>query len=85
MQGSSSRCLAAQTQRCTECTRLPGTLAGVCSPEHLEGDSLAARQLPYTRSFPSALLPSRDVCSCLGPSPACLDSRPQPQLRASSP
>ena len=32
-----------------------------------------------------ALLPSRDVCSWLGPAPACLGSRPQPQLRASSP
>ena len=85
VQGSSSRCLAAQTQRCTECTRLPGSLAGVCSPTHPEADSLGAQQLPHTRSFPSALLPSRDVCSWLGPAPACLGSRPQPQLRASSP
>ena len=79
------RCLAARTQHCTECTRLPGSLAGVCSPTHPEADSLGAQQLPHTRSFPSALLPSRDVCSWLGPAPACLGSRPQPQLRASSP
>ena len=30
VQGSSSGCLAAQTQRGTESTRLPGPLAGVC-------------------------------------------------------
>ena len=29
---------------------------------HPEADSLGAQQLPHTRSFPSALLPSRDVC-----------------------
>ena len=54
-EGASSRCVAAQTQRCTECTRLPGSLgawctpctrlpgslAGVCSPTHPEADSLA--------------------------------------------
>ena len=83
--GSSSGYLAAQTQRHTECTRLAGPLAVVCSPAHPEVDSLGAQQLPHTRSFPSALLPSRDVCSWLGPAPACLGSRPQPQLRASSP
>ena len=65
MQGSSSRCLAAQTQRCTEGTRFPGSLAVVCSPANPEADSLGAQQLPHTRSFPSALLPSRDVCSWL--------------------
>ena len=59
MQGFSSVCVAAQTQRRTECTRLPETLAGVCSPAHPEADSLGAQQLPHTRSFPSALLPSR--------------------------
>ena len=69
----------------TECTRLPWPLAGVCSPAHPEADSLGAQQLPHTRSFPSALLPSRDVCSWFGPAPACMGSRPQPQLRASSP
>ena len=67
VQGSSSGCLAAQTQRSTECTRKPGPLAGVCSPAHPEADSLGSQQLPHTRSFPSALLPSRDVCSWLGP------------------
>ena len=85
MQGSSSGCLAAQTQRPTECTRLPGPLAGVCSPALPEADSLGAQQLPNTRSFSSALLPSRDVCSWLGPASACLGSRPQPQLRVMSP
>ena len=85
VQGSFSRCLTAQTQRQTECTRLPGPLAGVCSPAHPGAHSLGAQQLPHTRSFPSALLPSRDVCSWLWPAPACLVSRPQPQLRASSP
>ena len=84
-QGPSSGCLAAQTQRRTECTRLPGPLAVVCSPANPEADSLGAQQLPHTRSFPSAVLPSRDVCSWLGPAPGCLGSRPQPQLRASSP
>ena len=83
--GLLQRLLAAQTQRRTECTRLPWPLTGVCSPAHPEADSLGAQQLPHTRSFPSALLPSRDVCSWLGPAPACLGSRPQPQLRASSP
>ena len=34
LQGSSSGCLAAQTQRRMESTRLPGPLAGVCSPPH---------------------------------------------------
>ena len=37
------------------------------------------------RRFPSTLLPSRDMCRWLGPYPACLGSRPQPQLRGSSP
>ena len=32
MQGSSSGCLAAMTQHSTECTRLPGPLAGVQAP-----------------------------------------------------
>ena len=50
-----------------------------------KADSLGAQQLPHTRSFPCALLPSRDVCSWLGPAPACLGSLPEPQLRASSP
>ena len=85
VQGSSSRCLAAQTQRCTECTRLPGSLAGVCSPTHPEADSLGAQQLPHTRSFPSALLPSRDVCSWLGPAPACLGSAHSPSSGQAAP
>ena len=75
----------AMTQRRTECTRLPGPLAGVCSPAHPEADSLGAQQLPHTRRLPSALLPSRDVSSWLAPAPACLGSLPQPHLRASSP
>ena len=85
VQGFFSGCWAAQIQRRSECTRLLGPLAVVCSPAHPEADSLGAQQLPHTRRFPSALLPSRDVCSWLGPAPACLGSRPQPQLRASSP
>ena len=85
MQGSSSGCFAAQTQRRTECTRLPGPLAGVCSPAHPVADSLGTQQLPHTRSFPSALLSGKVVCSRLGPAPASLGSRPQPQLRAISP
>ena len=84
VQGTSSGCLATKTQRRTECTSFPGPEAGVCSPANPEADSLGAQQLPHTRSFPSALLPSRDVCSWLGPAPACLGSRTQPQLRASS-
>ena len=41
-QGSFSGCLAAQTQRRMESTRLPGPLAGVCSPAYPEADSLGA-------------------------------------------
>ena len=85
VQGCFIGCLDAQTERHTESTRLPGPLAGVCNPAHPEADFMGAQQLPYTLSFPSALLPSRDVYSWLGPAPACLGSRPQPQLRASSP
>ena len=85
LQGSSVGCLDAQTERHTESTRLPGPLAGVCSPAHPEADSVGTQQLPHTRRFPSALLPSRDVCSWLGLAPACLGSRSQPQLRESSP
>ena len=62
-----------------------GTPLAPCWPAHPEADSLGAQQLPHTRSLPRALLPSRDVCSWLGPAPACLGSRPQPQLRAGSP
>ena len=78
VQGSSTGCLAAQTQRHTESTRLPGPLAGVCSPAHPEADSVGAQQLRHTRSFPSTLVPSRDVCSWLGPAPACVASLPHP-------
>ena len=85
LQGSSSGCLAAQFQRCTESTRLPGPLAGVFSPAHREADSVFAQKVYDRRRFPSTLLPSRDMCRWLGPDPACLGSRPQPQLRGSSP
>ena len=85
LQGSSSGCLAAQIQRHTESTRLPGPLAGVFSPAHTEADSLGAQKVYDRRRFPSTLLPSRDMCRWLGPDPACLGSRPQPQLRGSSP
>ena len=85
VQGSSSGCLSTQAQRRTECTRPPGPLPGVCSPAHPESDLVGAQQLPHTGRFLSALLPSRDVCSWLGPAPSCLGFRPQPQLRGSSP
>ena len=56
LHGSASGCLAGKTQGPTESTRLPGTLAVVCSPAHPEADSVGAQQLPHTRRFPSALL-----------------------------
>ena len=56
MQGSSSGCLAAQSQSRMESSRLPGHLAGVCRHAHPEADSVGAQQLPHTRRFPSALL-----------------------------
>ena len=65
LQGSSSGCLAAQIQRHTESTRLPGPLAGVFSPAHTEADSLGAQKVYDRRRFPSTLLPSRDMCRCL--------------------
>ena len=85
LQGSSSGCLASQTQRRTESTRLPGPLAGVFSPAHMEADNLGAQKVYDRRRFPSTLLPSRDMCRWLGPDPACLGSRAQPQLRGSIP
>ena len=85
LQGSSSGCLAAQIQRCTESTRLPGPLAGVFSPGLPEADSVGAQKLYDRGRFPSTLLPSRDMCRCFWADPACLCSRPQPQLRGSRP
>ena len=70
-QGSSSGCLAAQIQRCTESTRLPGPLAGVFSPGLPEADSMGAQKVYDRPRFPSTLLPSRDMCRWLGPDPAC--------------
>ena len=62
----------------------PGPLGGVCSQQ--AGDSLVvSHHLPEIHRFPNALLPSRAVCRLLGPAPACLGSRPQPQLRGSNP
>ena len=52
---------AAQIQRHTESTRLPGPLAGVFSPAHTEADSLGAQKVYDRRRFPSILLLSRDV------------------------
>ena len=72
MQGSSSGCLAAQTQGHTKSTRLPGPLAGVCSPTHLEADSVGAQQVHDRHRFPSTLLLSTDICQWLGPDPANL-------------
>ena len=66
LQASSSSCLAAQIQRHTEITRLPGPLAGVFSPTHTEADSLGAQKVYDRRRFPSTLLPSRDMCRCFG-------------------
>ena len=63
----------------------PRPLTGVCSPAHQEADSLGAQQVHDRRRFPSTLLPSTDMCRWFGPDPACLGSRPQPQLRGSSP
>ena len=85
LHGSSSGCLAAQTQRLTKSTRVPGPLAGVCSPPHLEADSVGAQQVYDRCRFPSTLLPSRDMCRCFGPDPACLSSRPQPKLTEADP
>ena len=85
LQGSSSGCLDAQIQRRKESTRLPGPLAGVFIPGHPEADSVGAQKVYDRGRFPSTLLPSRDMCRWLGPYPACLGSRPQPQLRGSSP
>ena len=79
-QGSFSGCLAAQTQRRTENTRLPGPLAGVCSPGQPKAVSVGAQKVYDRRRFPSTLLPSRDMCRWLGPDPACLGSRAQHQL-----
>ena len=61
LQGSSSGCLAAQIQRCTESTRLPGPLAGVFSPGHPGADCVGAQKVYDRGRFPSTLLPSRDV------------------------
>ena len=61
LQGSSSGCLAAQNQRRTESTRLPGPLAGVFSPAHTEAYSLGVQKVYDRRKFPSTLLPSRDI------------------------
>ena len=85
LQDSSSGCVAGQTQRRTESTRLPGPLAVVFSPAHPEAVSVGAQRVYDRRRFPSTLLPSRDMCRCLGPDPACLGSCPQPELRGSSP
>ena len=62
LQGSSSGCLAAQIQRHTESTRLPGPLAGVFSPAHTEADSLGAQKVYDRRRFPSTLLPA-ETCA----------------------
>ena len=61
LQDSSSGCVAAQTQRRTESTRLPGPLAGVFSLAHLEADSVGAQNMYDRRRFPSTLLPCRDM------------------------
>ena len=51
----------------------------------LEADSVGAQQVHDRRRFPSTLLPSTDMCRWFGPDPACLGSRPQPQLREAAP
>ena len=50
-QGSFSGCLAAQTQRHTESTRFQGPLAGFCSPEHPEADSMGAQKVCGSREL----------------------------------
>ena len=70
LQGSSSGCLAAQIQRRTESTRLPGPLAGVFSPARTEADSVGAETMYDRHRFPSTLLPIRDICRCSRPDPA---------------
>ena len=70
LQGSSSGCLAAQIQRYMESTRLPGPLSGLFSPSQTEADSLGAQKVYDRPRVPSTLLPSRDMCRCLGPDPA---------------
>ena len=84
-QVSFSGCLAAQTQRRTESTRFQGPLAEVCSPAHPEADSVGAQKVYDRGRFPSTLLPSRDMCRWLGPDPACLGSRPQPNSGEAAP
>jgi len=83
--GLLQRLLGAKTQRLTKSTRLLGPLAGVCSPAHPEADSVGAQQVHDRRRFPCTLLPSTDMCWWLGPVPACLGSRPRPQLREAAP
>ena len=57
----------------------------VFSPGLPEADSVGAQKLYDRGRFPSTLLPSRDMCRCFWADPACLCSRPQPQLRGSRP
>ena len=85
LKDSSSGCVAGQTQRRSESTRLPGPLAVVFSPAHLEAESVFAQEVHDRRRFPTSLLPSRDMRRWFGPDPACLGSRLQPQIRGISP
>ena len=63
----------------------PRARAGICSPAHPEADSVGTQQVYDRRRFPSTLLPSRDMCRWLGPDPACLGSRPQPNSGEAAP
>ena len=83
-QGSFSGCLAAQTKLRTESTRFQGPWLGFASPHSQRLTPWVPRKC--VRDVGSlARFPSRDICRWLEPDPACLGSRPQPQLRGSSP
>ena len=62
----------------------PRAMVGFCSPENPEADPVGAQQVHDRRRFPSTLLPSTDMCRWFGPDPACLGTRPQPQLSGNS-
>ena len=70
-----------QQVQSTELIRTSKSWDGVELPDYLQG---RPELVAVKYEFPAGI-PSRDVCSWLGPAPACLGSRPQPQLRASSP
>ena len=62
--------------------RAPGR---VCSPGQPKAVSVGAQRVYDRRRFPSTLLPSRDMCRCLGPDPACLGSCHSPNSGEAAP